>query len=138
MTDTMFEILEKTLFDLNDTLKVHLIELNENRSLFMNGPSQELIQRAFNISFYQGQKQAIEALQREIKTTTHENNLINNLKKYSQDIEKQLLTVIKLNASSYDSKENLSLTHSLDTYYHCKGQHEIISELLLQVNKTSM
>ncbi|MHB7920263.1 hypothetical protein [Staphylococcus hominis] len=53
MTETISEILENTLFDLSDTLKLHLIELNENRSLFMNGPSQELIQRTFNISFYQ-------------------------------------------------------------------------------------
>ena len=51
MTDTISEILENTLFDLSDTLKIHLIELNENRSLFMNGPSRELIQRTFNISF---------------------------------------------------------------------------------------
>lgn len=65
MTETISEILENTLFDLSDTLKLHLIELNENRSLFMNGPSQELIQRTFNISFYQGQKQAIETLDRE-------------------------------------------------------------------------
>ena len=36
MTDTISEILENTLFDLSDTLKMHLIELNENRSLFMN------------------------------------------------------------------------------------------------------
>ena len=52
----------------------------------MNGPSRELIQRTFNISFYQGQKQAIEALDREIKTTTDENDLIANLK----DIRKTL------------------------------------------------
>ena len=64
MTETISEILENTLFDLSDTLKLHLIELNENRSLFMNVPSQELIQRTFNISFYQGQKQAIETLDR--------------------------------------------------------------------------
>ena len=96
MTDTISEILENTLFDLSDTLKIHLIELNENRSLFMNGPSRELIQRTFNISFYQGQKQAIEALDREIKTTTDENDLIANLKRYSQDVEKQLLNVIEL------------------------------------------
>ena len=50
MTDTISEILENTLFDLSDTLKIHLIEF-ENRSLFMNGPSRELIQRTFNISF---------------------------------------------------------------------------------------
>lgn len=138
MTDTISEILENTLFDLSDTLKMHLIELNENRSLFMNGPSQELIQRSFNISFHQGQKQAIEALDREIKTTTDENDLIANLKRHSQDVEQQLLNVIELHTTTYESKENLSLAQSLDTYYHCKGQHDIISELLLQVNKYSI
>ena len=117
---------------------MHLIELNENRSLFMNGPSQGLIQRSFNISFYQGQKQAIEALDREIKTTTDENDLIANLKRHSQDVEQQLLNVIELHTTTYESKENLSLAQSLDTYYHCKGQHDIISELLLQVNKYSI
>ena len=86
MTDTISEILENTLFDLSDTLKIHLIELNENRSLFMNGPSRELIQRTFNIVLPRT-KQAIEALDREIKTTTDENDLIANLKRYSQDVE---------------------------------------------------
>ncbi|MGW9856915.1 hypothetical protein ACUXIR_001366 [Staphylococcus hominis] len=138
MTNPTFEILEKALFDFNDTLKLHLIELNENRSLFMNGPSQELIQRSFNISFYQGQKQAIEALQREIKTITDENDLIDSLKNYSQNVEKQLLNVIELNTIANDAQENLTLAQSLDTYYHCKGQHYIISELLLQANKSSL
>ncbi|MFW0764032.1 hypothetical protein [Staphylococcus hominis] len=104
----------------------------------MNGPSRELIQRTFNISFYQGQKQAIEALDREIKTTTDENDLIANLKRYSQDVEKQLLNVIELHTTTYEPKENLRLAQSLDTYYHCKGQHDIISELLSQVNKYSI
>ena len=121
MTDTISEILENTLFDLS-----------------MNGPSRELIQRTFNISFYQGQKQAIEALDREIKTTTDENDLIANLKRYSQDVEKQLLNVIELHTTTYEPKENLRLAQSLDTYYHCKGQHDIISELLSQVNKYSI
>ena len=125
MTETISEILENTLFDLSDTLKLHLIELNENRSLFMNGPSQELIQRTFNISFYQGQKQAIETLDREIKTTTDENDLIANLKRYSQDVEQQLLNVIELHTTTYEPEENLRLAQSLDTYYHCKGQHDI-------------
>ena len=42
------------LYDLNDELKVNLIELNSAKQLFMNGPSQELLKRAFNISYYQG------------------------------------------------------------------------------------
>ena len=86
MTDTISEILENTLFDLSDTLKIHLIELNENRSLFMNGPSRELIQRTFNISFTKD-KTSDRRLDREIKTTTDENDLIANLKRYSQDVE---------------------------------------------------
>ena len=55
------------LYDLNDELKVNLIELNSAKQLFMNGPSQELLKRAFNISYYQGQKQAIEALRPSLK-----------------------------------------------------------------------
>ena len=31
------------LYDLNDELKVNLIELNSTKQLFMNGPSQELL-----------------------------------------------------------------------------------------------
>ena len=137
MTETISEILENTLFDLSDTLKLHLIELNENRSLFMNGPSEG----SFNehlISVLPRTKQAIETLDREIKTTTDENDLIANLKRYSQDIEQQLLNVIELHTTTYEPEENLRLAQSLDTYYHCKGQHDIISELLLQINKYSI
>lgn len=100
----------------------------------------DLVESSFNehlILVLPRTKQAIEALDREIKTTTDENDLIANLK----DIRKTLkttLNVIELHTTTYEPKENLRLAQSLDTYYHCKGQHDIISELLSQVNKYSI
>ncbi|MCJ1655716.1 hypothetical protein MT340_002970 [Staphylococcus sp. NRL 16/872] len=63
MTQTLRDIITGKVYDMYDDLKVKLIEINQSKQLFMNGPSQELMKRAFNISYYQGQKQSIEAIQ---------------------------------------------------------------------------
>ena len=46
------------LYDLLDTTKYELSELNQNKALVINGPDSKLIQRGFDIAYYQGQKKA--------------------------------------------------------------------------------
>ena len=67
MTQTLRELITEKVYDMYDDLKVKLIEINQSKQLFMNGPSQELMNRAFNISYYQGEKQALEVIQKIIE-----------------------------------------------------------------------
>ena len=67
MTQTLRELITEKVYDMYDDLKVKLIEINQSKQLFMNGPSQELMKRAFNISYYQGEKQALEVIQKIIE-----------------------------------------------------------------------
>lgn len=120
------EILNK-IYDLNDELKVNLIEINSTKQLYMNGPSQELLKRAFNISYYQGQKQAIEAVQKIAEDADKESSLINELEEYHtylNDNQSNLADVLKhLDDAQYN------LEQSLDEYYHYLGQENIITQI---------
>ncbi|MCI2947872.1 chromatin segregation and condensation protein Rec8/ScpA/Scc1 (kleisin family) [Staphylococcus caledonicus] len=120
------EILNK-IYDLNDELKVNLIEINSTKQLYMNGPSQELLKRAFNISYYQGQKQAIEAVQKMAEDADKESSLINELEEYHtylNDNHSNLADVLKhLDDAQYNVEQ------SLDEYYHYLGQENIITQI---------
>lgn len=120
------EILNK-IYDLNDELKVNLIEINSTKQLYMNGPSQELLKRAFNISYYQGQKQAIEAVQKMVEDADKESSLINELEEYHtylNDNQSNLADVLKhLDDAQYNVEQ------SLDEYYHYLGQENIITQI---------
>ncbi|PTE70100.1 hypothetical protein BUY46_00605 [Staphylococcus devriesei] len=120
------EILNK-IYDLNDELKVNLIEINSTKQLYMNGPSQELLKRAFNISYYQGQKQAIEAVQKIAEDADKESSLINELEEYHtylNDNQSNLADVLKhLDDAQYNVEQ------SLDEYYHYLGQENIITQI---------
>lgn len=104
------EILNK-IYDLNDELKVNLIEINSTKQLYMNGPSQELLKRAFNISYYQGQKQAIEAVQKMVEDADKESSLINELEEYHtylNDNQSNLADVLKhLDDAQYNVEQSL-------------------------------
>ncbi|RIL72041.1 hypothetical protein BUY49_04480 [Staphylococcus devriesei] len=120
------EILNK-IYDLNDELKVNLIEINSTKQLYMNGPSQELLKRAFNISYYQGQKQAIEAVQKMVEETNEESTLINELKVYYTNLSDSQLNL--MDVLKHLNKAQFNIEKSLDEYYHYLGQENIITQI---------
>ena len=120
------EILNK-IYDLNDELKVNLIEINSTKQLYMNGPSQELLKRAFNISYYQGQKQAIEAVQKMVEETNEESTLINELKVYYTNLSDSQLNL--MDVLKHLNNAQFNIEKSLDEYYHYLGQENIITQI---------
>ncbi|MCE5090110.1 hypothetical protein BUY43_06760 [Staphylococcus devriesei] len=120
------EILNK-IYDLNDELKVNLIEINSTKQLYINGPSQELLKRAFNISYYQGQKQAIEAVQKMVEETNEESTLINELKVYYTNLSDSQLNL--MGVLKHLNNVQFNIEKSLDEYYHYLGQENIITQI---------
>ena len=53
---------------MHDDLKLNLIDMNQTKDMFMNEPSTELLRRALNMSYYQGQKQALDWLQYNVES----------------------------------------------------------------------
>ena len=62
MSQGLIDTIKVQLYDLNDDMKAALSELNQNKQLVINGPDSQLIKRGFDISYYQGQKQAIDTI----------------------------------------------------------------------------
>lgn len=120
------EILNK-IYDLNDELKVNLIEINSTKQLYLNGPSQELLKRAFNISYYQGQKQAIEAVQKMVEDADKESSLINELEAYHTHLNYNHSNLVDVLKHLDDAQYNVA--QSLDEYYHNLGQENIITQI---------
>lgn len=59
MTQSINEIVQLQLYDLFDDTKFKLSELNQNKSLDINGPDSKLIKRGLDISYLQGQKKLL-------------------------------------------------------------------------------
>lgn len=108
------------LYDIKDELKTNLIELNQTRDLFMNGPSEELLSRALDIAYYQGQKQMIDQLEIELSNVKDNASLTSYLTNLKSTYQHQV-------------KDNLSLSKSLANdlthQYHIRGQLEILNQL---------
>lgn len=115
------------LYDLNDELKVNLIELNITKQLFMNGPSQEFLKRAFNISYYQGQKQAIEALQNIVASEENEEILKYLLNDYASQFAN--LSSNLVNLLNQQDVSQIDLAQGIDNYYHNLGQQTVITKV---------
>lgn len=62
MSQNIREVVQLQLYDLFDNTKFELSELNQNKSLVINGPDSKLIKRGLDISYLQGQKKAIDAI----------------------------------------------------------------------------
>ncbi|PTF17836.1 hypothetical protein BUY42_08625, partial [Staphylococcus devriesei] len=95
--------------------------------LYINGPSQELLKRAFNISYYQGQKQAIEAVQKMVEETNEESTLINELKVYYTNLSDSQLNL--MGVLKHLNNVQFNIEKSLDEYYHYLGQENIITQI---------
>ena len=92
----------------------------------MNGPSQELLKRAFNISYYQGQKQAIEALQNIVASEENEEVLKRLLNDYGSICE--LIFEFSEFVKSTRCISN-RFVKAIDNYYHNLGQQTVITKV---------
>ncbi|MCJ1667446.1 hypothetical protein MT339_02930 [Staphylococcus sp. NRL 19/737] len=129
MTQTLRDIITEKVYDMYDDLKVKLIEINQSKQLFMNGPSQELMKRAFNISYYQGQKQSIEAIQKLLENNKEASILIEQIRDYQTRIDDNQINLAEITLRM--NKPQFKLEEALDQHYHYLGQ----SYIIIQVNK---
>ncbi|MCJ1661533.1 hypothetical protein MT341_03035 [Staphylococcus sp. NRL 18/288] len=129
MTQTLRDIITGKVYDMYDDLKVKLIEINQSKQLFMNGPSQELMKRAFNISYYQGQKQSIEAIQKLLENNKEASILIEQIRDYQTCIDDNQINLAEITLRM--NKPQFKLEEALDQHYHYLGQ----SYIIIQVNK---
>ncbi|BGE81702.1 hypothetical protein [Staphylococcus petrasii] len=135
MTQTLRELITEKVYDMYDDLKVKLIEINQSKQLFMNGPSQELMKRAFNISYYQGEKQAIEAIQKIIEDNKEESVLVEQLRDYQIRINDKLSNLAEM--MHRISEPQFKLEEVLDQHYHYLGQSYIITQVDNMIKEVS-
>lgn len=135
MTQTLRDLITEKVYDMYDDLKMKLIEINQSKQLFMNGPSQELMKRAFNISCYQGQKQAIEAIQKIIEDNKEEHALVEQLRDYQTLINDKLSSLAEMMPRI--SEPQFKLEEVLDQHYHCLGQSYIITQVTKMIKEVS-
>lgn len=135
MTQTLRDSITIKVYDLYDDLKVQLIEINQSKQLFMNGPSQELMKRAFNISYYQGQKQAIEAVQRIIDDNEEAHTLVKQFRDYQTRVKDKQINLSEV--MQLISQPQSKLEEVLDQHYHYMGQSYIITQVENKIKEVS-
>ncbi|WP_436854600.1 hypothetical protein [Staphylococcus caeli] len=86
MTQDIHTAVESQLYDLFDNTKYELSELNQSKSLVLNGPDNKLIKRGLDISYLQGQKKAIDAIDTILKNNHDDTSFITNFNTYTLSI----------------------------------------------------
>lgn len=127
MTKSLTEIIRTQLYDYHDEVKVALSELNQSKSLVINGPDDQLINRGLNISFYRGQKKTIDAVNSLLDA--HEEDAIfqHHYEQYAQNITEEY-TEATQNFSQMEFPEDDFAT-LISHFYTLKGQKLIINSL---------
>ena len=94
MTQSLHEKVQIQIYDLLDTTKFELSELNQNKSLVINGPDTKLIQRGFDISYYQGQKKAIDAIDTLLKSYNDTQSFMEHYKTYAINYTNEFQSIV--------------------------------------------
>ena len=106
-------------------MKAELSELNQNKQLVINGPDHQLIKRGFDISYYQGQKQAIDTIHSLVEQIDVEEDLVQRYRTFVQE-EKQLY---KNNLSEFKNMDEpkQDFNEFIALYYKLKGTQTILT-----------
>lgn len=124
MTNHIHSAVASQLYDLFDDTKYELSELNQSKQLVLNGPDNKLIKRGLDISYLQGQKKAIDAIDSILKNDSDDAAFKLNFTEFSTQ-------VIKSFESSAAKFKSLALpTEDYDVvlahHYSLMGQKLII------------
>lgn len=127
MTKNIHTSIELHLYDLFDHTKFELSELNQSKSLVINGPDSQLIKRGLDISYLQGQKRAIDHIDAILKSYPDEQTFISNFNEYATnvlnnyDISSQKFKMLEQPPADYEE----ILAH----HYTLMGQKFIIDSI---------
>ena len=133
MSQKMMDDVNIQLYDLIDQTKAELSELNQNKKLVINGPDSQLIQRGLDISYLQGQKQAIDTISSLIEQHPSERDFLEKYTEYaqktSQAFEKSNLEFKMMSVPTQD------FNVFLGQHYRLKGTQTVIASINSTVKK---
>lgn len=133
MSQGLIDTIKVQLYDLNDDMKAALSELNQNKQLVINGPDSQLIKRGFDISYYQGQKQAIDTITSLVEQIDVEAAFIQRYTTFVQEetqlYEKYLSKFNNMDIPTQDFNDFIA------QYYKLKGTQSILTFLDTTINE---
>ncbi|PTI39627.1 hypothetical protein [Staphylococcus casei] len=132
MTQSINEIIQLQLYDLYDDTKFKLSELNQNKSLDINGPDSKLIKRGLDISYLQGQKKAIDAINTILETYPATQDFINYYNQYAKNYLQEFETSSTQFQNMVHPQDEFELF--LANHYQLMGQKSIINTINTLVN----
>ncbi|PHK50317.1 hypothetical protein [Staphylococcus edaphicus] len=126
-TTSIHTAVESQLYDLFDDTKYELSELNKNKQLVLNGPDNKLIKRGLDISYLQGQKKAIDAIDMILKNYSDDTSFKLNFTEYSANIIREF----ELSATKFKNLEQPTEDYDavLAHHYTLMGQKLIIDTI---------
>lgn len=127
MTNPIHTAVESQLYDLFDDTKYELSELNQSKQLVLNGPDNKLIKRGLDISYLQGQKKAIDAIDSILKNESEDAAFKLNFTEYSA----QVIKSFESSASKFKNLEQPTEDYDvvLAHHYSLMGQKLIIDTI---------
>ena len=133
MSQGLIDTIKVQLYDLNDDMKAALSELNQNKQLVINGPDSQLIKRGFDISYYQGQKQAIDTITSLVEQIDVEEAFTQRYTTFAQEetqlYEKYLSEFNNMDIPTQDFNDFIA------QYYKLKGTQSILTVLDTTMNE---
>ena len=133
MSQGLIDTIKVQLYDLNDDMKAALSELNQNKQLVINGPDSQLIKRGFDISYYQGQKQAIDTITSLVEQIDVEEAFTQRYTTFAQEetqlYEKYLSEFNNMDIPTQDFNDFIA------QYYKLKGTQSILTALDTTMNE---
>ena len=115
------------LYDYFDNVKVALSELNQSKALVINGPTEKLLKRGFDISYYQGQKKAIDAINTLLQTYSTDEKFIQIFTDYAIETDESYSRALEQFSKLLDIPDEFDT--QLATFYQLKGQKFIIDNI---------
>ena len=127
MEYSMTEQVKIHLYDYFDNVKVALSELNQSKALVINGPTDKLLKRGFDISYYQGQKKAIDAINTLLQTYATDEKFIQIFTDYAIETDESYSRALEQFSKLLDIPDEFDT--QLATFYQLKGQKFIIDNI---------
>lgn len=127
MSESIRYTIQNELLDLYDDVKVGLSDLNEQKSLTINGPASKLFKRATLMSYIQGQKQAIDEMNQLLETYDEDEPFLEHYNQLASRIRNDNIEKVFSFSNLTDIPSHFEET--IADLYFSKGQNFIIKHI---------
>ncbi|AXZ22712.1 hypothetical protein RIU93_09620 [Staphylococcus warneri] len=127
MSESIRYTIQNELLDLYDDVKVGLSDLNEQKSLTINGPASKLFKRATRMSYIQGQKQAIDEMNQLLETYDVDEQFLEHYNQLASRIRNDNIEKVFSFSNLTDIPSHFEET--IADLYFSKGQNFIIKHI---------